>query len=312
MHPVNVDSVLPGQFAEALGQFAVHLESERGRSPHTVKAYLADVGLLLGTAAAGGVDTLDGLTLATLRRWLGSMSEAGLSRSTLARRASSARAFTSWACRTGRMAADPGMRLATPRQPRHLPVVLRSEESAALLDLATVRADDADPTHLRDRAALELLYATAMRVSELVGLDVDDLDLDRCVVRVTGKGRKQRTVPFGLPAQRACRDWLTRGRPRLVGPSSGPAFLLGRRGGRWDQRQVRTLVHDLMAQSGSTRTAGPHALRHSAATDLLAGGADLRSVQELLGHSSLATTQIYTHVSADRLRASYQQAHPRA
>ena len=165
MYPDEVVSVLPGQFAEALAQFAVHLEAERGRSPHTVKAYLADVGLLLATAAAGGVDTLDGLTLATLRRWLGSMSEAGLSRSTLARRASSARAFTSWACRTGRMDTDPGVRLATPKQPRHLPVVLRSDESAALRDLATVRADDADPSPLRHRAALELLYATGVGVT---------------------------------------------------------------------------------------------------------------------------------------------------
>ncbi len=303
---------LPAPFALALVDFERFLSAERGRSANTVRAYVADVGLLLARAGEEGRDRLDQLDLDLLRGWLAAMTRAGLARSTMARRASAARTFTGWAARTGRMEHDPSTRLAAPRREQHLPTVLRVEQAAALLDLATVRADDADPTHLRDRAALELLYGTGIRVAELVGLDVDDVDLDRGVVRVVGKGDKQRTVPFGLPAARAARDWVARGRPRLVQPTSGPALLLGRRGRRWDQRQVRTLVHDLLREADLGIDASPHALRHSAATHMLDGGADLRSVQELLGHASLATTQVYTHVSVERLRRSYEQAHPRA
>ncbi len=304
---------LPAQLAEAVAAFDTFLTSERGRSAHTVRAYVADIRQLLTRAhQKHGVGSLDDLTLELLREWLAAMNTAGRARSTISRRASAARTFTAWAVRSKRMTHDPTLRLATPKRPAHLPTVLTAGQSAAMLDLATVRADDADPTHLRDRAALELLYGTGIRVGELIGLDVDDVDLERLVVRVTGKGDKQRTVPFGLPAARAVRDWLARGRPRLAVASSPPALMLGRRGGRWDQRQVRTLVHELLAASGVSVTVGPHGLRHSAATDLLEGGADLRTVQELLGHASLATTQIYTHVSTDRLRTTYAQAHPRA
>lgn len=303
---------LPEPYALALVDFERFLTAERGRSANTARAYVADVGQLLGRAAAEGRDHLDQLDLDLLRGWLAAMTRAGLARSTMARRASAARTFTGWAARTGRMTHDPSTRLSAPRREQHLPTVLRAEQAAALLDLATVRADDAEPAHVRDRAALELLYGTGIRVAELVGLDVDDVDMDRGVVRVVGKGDKQRTVPFGLPAGRAVRDWLARGRPRLVVAGSGPALLLGRRGRRWDQRQVRTLVHDLLRETGLGVDASPHALRHSAATHMLDGGADLRSVQELLGHASLATTQVYTHVSVERLRQTYEQAHPRA
>lgn len=303
---------LPEPYALALVDFERFLSAERGRSANTVRAYVADVGQLLARAGAEGRDHLDQLDLDLLRGWLAAMTRAGLARSTMARRASAARTFTGWAARTGRMTHDPSTRLSAPRREQHLPTVLRAEQAAALLDLATVRADDAEPAHLRDRAALELLYGTGIRVAELVGLDVDDVDLDRGVVRVVGKGDKQRTVPFGLPAARAAREWLARGRPRLARPTSGPALLLGRRGRRWDQRQVRTLVHDLLREADLGVDASPHALRHSAATHMLDGGADLRSVQELLGHASLATTQVYTHVSVERLRRTYEQAHPRA
>ncbi len=303
---------LPQGFALALVDFERFLTAERGRSAHTARAYVADVGQLLARAAADGRDELDQLDLDLLRGWLAAMTRAGLARSTMARRASAARTFTAWAARTGRMTHDPSTRLTAPKRERHLPTVLRTEQAAALLDLAAVRADDGEPAHARDRAALELLYGTGIRVAELVGLDVDDVDLERRVLRVVGKGDKQRTVPFGLPAGRAVRDWLARGRPRLARAGSGSALLLGLRGGRWDQRQVRTLVHDLLREAGLGVDAAPHALRHSAATHLLDGGADLRSVQELLGHASLATTQVYTHVSVERLRRTYEQAHPRA
>ena len=166
--------------------------------------------------------------------------------------------------------------------------------------------------HLRDRLALELLYATGMRVGELVGLDLDDVDAGRRTVRVLGKGAKERVVPYGVPTQRALDDWLDRGRPLLVTSASGPALLLGARGGRLDPRTAREVVHRMLRHVEGAPDLGPHGLRHSAATHLLEGGADLRSVQEILGHATLATTQIYTHVSVERLRATYEQAHPRA
>ncbi|WP_461024623.1 tyrosine recombinase XerC [Thalassiella azotivora] len=310
--PVDERVTLPPELASALGDFARFLRAERNRSPHTVRAYVADVGLLLARAAEEGAGRLDDLDLPTLRAWLAGMTANGLARSTIARRASAARTFTAWAQRTGRAAQDPALRLSAPKRERHLPTVLRRDQAAALLELAAVRADDGAPGHLRDRAALELLYGTGIRVAELVGLDVDDVDLDRRTLRVVGKGDRERVVPFGVPADRAVRAYLGRGRPRLVVTGSGPALLLGARGRRWDQRQVRVVVQRLLTELGEDLRTGPHGLRHSAATHLLDGGADLRSVQELLGHASLATTQVYTHVSVERLRRTYQQAHPRA
>jgi integrase/recombinase XerC len=303
---------LPQAFSAALADFERFLAAERGRSPHTVRAYLADVSLLLARAAADGMSALDELDLTLLRGWLAAMTASGLARSTMARRASAARTFTAWATRRGLMKEDPALRLVAPKRERHLPAVLRKDQAAALLDLAALRSDDGEPAHLRDLAALELLYGTGIRVAELVGLDVDDVDLDRRTVRVMGKGSKERVVPFGVPAERAVRSYLRRGRPRLAGPASGPALLLGARGRRWGQRQVRDVVHRLLELTEESVDASPHALRHSAATHLLDGGADLRTVQEMLGHASLATTQVYTHVSVDRLRRTYQQAHPRA
>ena len=190
--------------------------------------------------------------------------------------------------------------------------MLRQDQALGLMDVAALAADDGSPSGLRDRAVLEVLYATGVRVGELVALDVDDLDHGRRTLRVLGKGRKERTVPLGLPAVHAIDDWLRRGRPVLVTPGSAAALFLGARGGRLDQRAVRTLVHDRLAHVAGAPDLGPHGLRHSAATHLLEGGADLRSVQELLGHATLATTQIYTHVSVERLKSTYEQAHPRA
>jgi integrase/recombinase XerC len=238
-------------------------------------------------------------------------SQNGAARSTIARRAAATRTFYRWAVRTGRIAVDPSLRLVAPKRRGRLPAVLRQRDAAGLLDVAAVAADDEDPIHVRNRAVLELLYASGIRVGELVGLDVGDVDLSANVVRVTGKGAKERIVPFGVPASRAVDGWLAY-RPQLVRPESGAALFLGRRGRRVDARQVREVVHALLAHVADAPDLGPHGLRHSAATHLLEGGADLRIVQELLGHASLATTQLYTHVSVDRLRRSYEQAHPRA
>jgi integrase/recombinase XerC len=298
--------------SDALAAFERHLRAERGRSVHTVRAYLRDVSAFLDDLGAHDDAALRSISLADLRAWLGVLSRRGAARATIARTSASLRTFFGWLERTGRIPTDPSLRLSAPSRHRTLPPVLAQRSAAALLDVAAVAADDDDPVHLRDRAALELLYATGIRVGELVGLDVDDVDLGSNVLRVVGKGDKERRVPFGVPARDAVVDWLGRGRPRLVVADSGPALLLGRRGRRVDPRQVRTAVHELLRHVPDAPDLGPHGLRHSAATHLLEGGADLRMVQELLGHASLATTQLYTHVSVDRLKRSYAQAHPRA
>lgn len=306
------DEGLPEAFARVLGDYERHLVSERNLAPHTVRAYLGDVAGLLEHAHRSGFSDVGELDLRTLRSWLAKQQTMGRSRTTLARRATAARVFTGWLARTGRIPIDVGSALGSPQPHQTLPSVLRVDEAQDLIAAATTLADDGSPVGLRDVAMLELLYATGMRVGELCGLDVDDVDRDRNVVRVFGKGRKERTVPFGQPAAAALDAWLGHGRGQLVRPGSGPALFLGARGGRIDQRAVRTLVHRRIADVPGAPDLGPHGLRHTAATHLLEGGADLRSVQELLGHASLATTQRYTHVTTDRLRKAYRQAHPRA
>ncbi len=306
------ESVLPEAFARALAGYERHLVSERDLSTHTVRAYLGDIESLLDHAGRMGIDRPDELDLRTLRSWLANQQTRGKARTTLARRATAARVFTAWLARSGQVGSDPGASLGSPKAHKTLPGVLRADEARVLLEAAATLADDGSPLGLRDAAMLELLYATGIRVGELVGLDLDDLDHERQVVRVLGKGRKERSVPYGHPAAAAVEGWLRTGRPALRGTGSGPALFLGARGGRIDQRAVRSLVHRRIADVPGAPDLGPHGLRHSAATHLLEGGADLRSVQELLGHASLATTQLYTHVTTDRLRRAYQQAHPRA
>ena len=312
----GVPSPLPSGFAAALQAFCDHLTLERDLSPHTVRAYRGDLTNLFDHAARMQLTDPRELDLPTLRSWLARQHTMGASRSTLARRAASARTFTAWAARRGLADTDPGARLASAKPHRHLPAVLRVEEAAEAMQLPVAADPGDDPQarieRLRDQAVLELLYATGIRVSELCGLDRDDVDLERRAVRVLGKGRKERTVPLGLPAATAVVDWLRDGRPAWVTQESGPALLLGARGRRLDPRTARRIVHERLRGVPGAADLGPHGLRHTAATHLLEGGADLRSVQELLGHATLATTQIYTHVSIDRLRAAYERAHPRA
>jgi integrase/recombinase XerC len=299
--------------------FEESLRNGRGSSENTVRAYRSDVFHLVGFlspsdgASPPGPDSvLAGVTLDDLRSWLASMAGEGLSRTTLARRGAAARTFFTWAADAGRIPHNPSLRLASARPAQSLPVVLSPADMVAMLAVAETACDGGDPIALRDWAAAEMLYATGMRVGELVGVDIGDLDLEGRLVRVLGKGAKERVVPFGVPAARAAKEWLVRGRPALAGEGRGTlAFLLGRKGKRADQRQIREAVHRLASLSGVTDVA-PHALRHTAATHLVTGGSDLRSVQEVLGHASLSTTQRYTHVTAERLRASYQLAHPRA
>ena len=302
-----------GRFAAILGDYAEHLALERGRSEHTQRAYLADLRSLfrfLDERAPGC--GLEALSLPVLRSWLGAQAAGGVARTTLARRTSAVKTFTAWATRRGLLTTDPASRLQVPKAKRTLPAVLRQDQALAAMAAAVLGAEQRDPIALRDRLIVELLYATGIRVSELCGLDVDDVDTGRNLLRVLGKGNKQRTVPFGRPALAAIKDWLADGRPHLVVSDSGPGLLLGPRGRRLDPRQARTVVHQTVGAVDGAPDIGPHGLRHSAATHLLEGGADLRVVQELLGHSTLATTQLYTHVSVARLRAVHDQAHPRA
>lgn len=298
-----------------LDAFARHLSVQRGLSEHTVRAYLGDVGDLLRTlppregAAPHGSD-LTALDLTALRAWLAGQARRSMARATLARRSAAARTFTAWAHRTGHLPIDPGLRLLAPSPDSVMPTVLAVDEAATMLDVARTRADDGDPVHVRDWAALELLYASGARVSEVVGVDVADLDLEQRLLRVLGKGGKERMVPFGVPAARALTAWLG-ARTALVAAGSGDALFLGARGGRLDARALREVVHRVTGLAG-VRDLAPHGLRHSAATHLLDGGSDLRSVQEVLGHASLSTTQRYTHISSERLRSAFRQAHPRA
>ena len=296
-----------------LEEFDEYLALQRGRSEHTRRAYLGDLRSLFAFVAERAPDGgLERLSLPMLRSWLAAQTAAGTARTTVARRTSAVKTFTAWARRRGLLDGDPAERLQVPKARRTLPAVLRQDQARDAMDAATSGAQQHDPLALRDRLIVELLYATGIRVSELCGLDVDDVDARLRVLRVLGKGNKQRTVPFGEPALAALTSWLADGRPALATSTSGPALLIGARGRRLDPRQARTVVHQTMAAVDGAPDIGPHGLRHSAATHLLEGGADLRVVQELLGHSSLATTQLYTHVSVARLRAVHDRAHPRA
>lgn len=306
---------MPEPAQEVLTRYERHLRSERGLSEHTVRAYLGDVISLLGYwsgSADEGTRGLADLDVTTLRGWLAQQQHQGISRATVSRRAAAARVFTEWAHEQGILDSDPGTRLAAPRPQRALPTVLRVQEAADMLRAAETGAAEYDAVALRDRAVLELLYATGVRVAELCGLDHADVDLDRQVVRVLGKGDRQRTVPFGVPAAVAVSAWLEHGRTPLAAPQAGRALFVGVRGRRLGARAVRKLVHEAVDVVPGAADTGPHGVRHSTATHLLEGGADLRSVQEQLGHATLATTQLYTHVTVERLRAIHDRTHPRA
>lgn len=303
-------TALPDALVLALDGFVAHVRDERGCSPATVRAYAGDVASLCDFCVRHGVTEPSGIRLGHLRAWLAADAERGLARSSIARRAASARAFAAWCERRGLAPVDAGARLASPRPARVLPTVLDRGQANALMDHAAVAADDESPLAARDRAMVETLYGTGIRVSELCALDLGDVDHGRRTMRVTGKGDKQRTVPYGEPAERALAAWLDV-RGDVAGPAAGAAVFVGARGRRIDPRTVRAVVHRLTAQAQLPDLA-PHGLRHSAATHVLEGGADLRAVQELLGHASLATTQRYTHVSIERLRSTFAQAHPRA
>ena len=295
----------------AADDFVRHLRIERGFSQNTVRSYRSDLTQFVTFAEERGVTRVADLDLELLRDWLWASAQQELSKATLARRSAAARGFTSWLTRTEEVTADPGVRLRAPKPDRHLPRVLTRTQMDRMLDGLEARAATDDPNAIRDLAVIELLYASALRVSEVTGLDVPDVDLGRLTVRVLGKGSKERTVPFGVPAAKALRRYYDEARPKLLAEPT-LAMFLGPRGGRLGSRAVYALVSALLEETPGSGPAGPHALRHTAATHLLDGGADLRAVQEMLGHASLGTTQIYTHVSRERLTEAYKTAHPRA
>ena len=300
-------------YEKLIAAFTRHLEIERALSVHTIRAYLGDLESLLVHLEAIGVKDISQLELVHLRSWLANQQIKGGARTTLSRRAVSVRLFTKWAVKNKYLAKDVAATLATPKGHRTLPEVLDIADAKVAMDsLATRAAEEETPISLRDVAMVELLYATGARVAELCGLDLSDVDYDRQTIRVLGKGNKERTIPMGNPAMKALNLWLKDGRDVIKNAQSDNAVFLGARGKRIDQRTVRTVVYKALEAIEGIERMGPHALRHSAATHLLEGGADLRTVQEILGHASLATTQIYTHVSTDRLQKAFKQAHPRA
>jgi integrase/recombinase XerC len=310
--PVEEPELDPG-FGRLRDDYGRHLRSERRLSEHTVRAYLGDVEGVLLHLQRLGVTALDNAELSDLRSWLARQQATGAARASVQRRAAAIRVFWEWAHQTGRTGRNLAAGLKSPKKQRRLPATVDQKAAATMLAEAARRAEEAGgPVGIRDVAILEVLYATGIRVSELCGLDLADVDTERRVLRVFGKGAKERSVPVGAPAMRALDRWLAEGRGILSGPRSGNAVFVGERGARIDPRVVRRIVHRALGLAEGAPDLGPHGLRHAMATHLLEGGADLRSVQEMLGHASLATTQIYTHVTTDRLRRAFEQAHPRA
>ena len=306
-------SAVSADFQSLVNDFQRHLETERNLSVHTVRAYVGDLQSLINHLETMGKSDIATLDMALIRSWLANQQVKGGARTTMSRRAVSIRLFTKWAFKHNYLSSDVGANLATPKAHRTLPEVLDAASTGIAMDALAARVDEGEgPIALRDRAMVEVLYASGARVAELCGLDLQDIDYERQTIRVFGKGSKERTIPIGNPAMRALKAWLADGRPLLMKELYEKCVFIGARGKRIDQRAVRTVVYNALSALEGFERMGPHALRHSAATHLLEGGADLRTVQEILGHASLATTQIYTHVSTERLQAAFKQAHPRA
>lgn len=300
-------------FDELREAYSHHLGAEKNLSTHTVRAYIGDLDSFIEHLNRNGVEAPEDIALSHIRSWLATQQVRGGARTTLSRRAVAIRLFTKWAAKRGHIPTDIGATLATPKPHRTLPGVLTQSDAVTAIDSMATRAAEFDtPSSFRDVAIIELLYATGARVSEVCGLNLEDLDFHRNTIRVLGKGNKERMIPMGAPAVKALNIYINDARPQMANDKSARALFLGARGKRIDQRAVRTIVYEALSALEGVERMGPHALRHSAATHLLEGGADLRTVQEILGHSSLATTQIYTHVSTDRLRQAFKQAHPRA
>ena len=289
-----------------------HLERSRVLSENSLNAYRKDILQFVAFVDEQRVDTLGEVDAELARSWVWSLAESGMAGSSLRRKVSALKGFTAWLAREGHTEGDIGIRVRAPGASRSLPRVLTRHHMDEIFRSLQTHADTGDPVASRDLAIIEVLYASALRVSELVGLDLQGVDLDGRTLRVVGKGNKERMVPLGTPAATALGAYLDHARDALLGGGESSVVFLSTRGKPMGQRSVYEVVARLLADIPGVGPLGPHTLRHTAATHLLDGGADLRSVQELLGHASLGTTQIYTHVSNERLTQAYQQAHPRA
>lgn len=293
--------------------YSAHLRDDRNLSENSIRAYLADLESMLNHINQLGINEFAQLELNHLRSWLANLQSRGAARASITRRVVSIRAFTYWGAKHGWLPRDIGRDLVAPKPERVLPEILDITSASQVVEALHQRViEEPTPGNIRDLAIVEVLYASGIRVSELTGLDLSSIDYERSTLRVIGKGNKERVVPIGGPAMRAIERWIKEARPDFLSNQSENALFIGARGKRIDQRVVRDIVYEATESLGDRERLGPHALRHSAATHLLEGGADLRTVQEILGHSSLATTQIYTHVTEERLKQAYQQAHPRA
>lgn len=303
-------SVLQGglAYAAAVEDLLAWLSVEKGRSANTIAAYRADLERLGAALQERGIAPLDA-THSDLSAYLTALAEAGRSTATLRRQTASLRQLYGFLVAEGRLDRDPTADLRPPRERRAAPEALTRDEVLALIGAA---GTGVHPRDLRDRVIVELLYASGLRVSELAGLELRHVDLEERMLLVRGKGDKERRVPFGAAAVSAVRAWLLEGRPAVARTQAAPWLLLNNRGTRLSRQTIHSVVRDAGRRAGITHDVGPHALRHTFATHLLAGGCDLRVLQEMLGHASVATTQIYTHVSADHLRETYVAAHPRA
>lgn len=299
---------MPGELVD---QYREHLVIERNLSENSIRAYLVDLDSLLMHINAMGITEFKKLELDHLRSWLANLQTRGAARSSIIRKVASIKAFTYWAAKNGWIERDIGLELQSPKPERRLPKTLeQTDVKVAFASLESAVSDSNDAMSIRDLAIVELLYASGIRVSELSGLDLSDVNFERNTVKVMGKGSRERIAPFGIPARRALEAWIRNRDDFVVKDES--ALFLGKRGKRIDPRTVRDVVYRATESIDPTLRLGPHALRHSAATHLIEGGADIRTVQEILGHASLSTTQIYTHVSKERLKTVYEQAHPRA
>lgn len=301
-------------FAKTVEDFVSYLKIEKNRSSNTIRTYKTDLELFLQFASSNGIKKLEDIELNTFRLWLADQKDKGSSNSTISRRSSTARVFSTWAFKKGLVKTDSAIRLISPKVNKSLPKVLGQKQAKTLMQTASNVVDEDETVEIRrrDHAILEVLYSSGIRVAELTGLDIKDLDFTRSTMRVIGKGNKERVVPFGQPAKQALGNYINDARTKFINEKSGNALFIGSRGKRLDTRQVRRIVAKAIKRVEGAPDISPHDLRHSAATHMLEGGADLRIVQELLGHSSLATTQKYTHVTIERLREVFAKAHPRA
>jgi len=300
-------------YSKTLEKFLDYLKIEKNRSDNTIRSYQTDIELLFEFLTSRGLSSFKEIQTDFIKEWIVSLKKNNISNTTISRRISSIKVFFNFLVKNNLIEINPTLKIIAPKLNKVLPNILGQKQAEQLLTQAAIYEveEESQEVRIRDYAILEVLYSTGIRVSELVGLDVEDINFSNLTLKVLGKGKKERFVPFGIPAREAIDKYLKDSRNSLNDKNS-QALFLGLRGKRLNVRQVRRILNKAMDQIENSKEVSPHDLRHSAATHMLEAGADLRIVQELLGHSSLATTQKYTHVTIERLREVFANAHPRA